>query len=91
MKADREDHGIWRCVLTSPDDLHTLTTFTDLGVALTPLTSINIPGADITTTSTINSTTSTTVQLEENKEYNLTCTARQAFPRWCSVSLLNRE
>ena len=72
LKARRADHGIWRCGLTSGGHHQSPPSFTDLGVALSPLTSITVPGGDINTG---------TVHLEENKEYNLTCTVSQAFPR----------
>ena len=50
-------------------------------MALTPRTSITLPGRDIITASTATTASTTTVYMEEKNEYNLTCTARQSFPR----------
>ena len=72
--ARRGDHGIWSCMVTSAGDLLSHTTFTDLSVLLRAQTSILLPSGE-------RGSNLSTIRLEENTLYHLTCIASQAFPR----------
>ena len=73
FKAGEKDHGIWSCMLTTPDhETLTTVTYTDLSVVLHPSIKISIENGR---------NDNGTVLMKSGEWQNVTCTGHREYPR----------